>query len=137
MSYGDETRVRMTSIQIMENTHSLVHELVDAACVPPRTIWNMQPLHVVIVHLKTADVDVCLQVALELLPLASGISDIRVWTGAQLAPVVQVVLSSISITKPLQHEETRETLDMVDGPLEYLTDKSPQLESRERLHRDI
>ena len=90
----------------------------------------MQPLHVVIVHLKTADVDVCLQVALELLPLASDISDIRVWTGAQLAPVVQVVLSSISITKPLQHEETRETLDMVDGPLEYLTDKSPQLESR-------
>ena len=82
MSYGDETRVRMTSIQKMETTHSLVHELVDAACVPPRSIRNMQPLHVVIVHLKTADVDVRLQVAFELLPLAATIADLDLRTGA-------------------------------------------------------
>ena len=119
----------MTSIQLMENTYSLVHELVDATCVPPMTIWNMQPLHVVIVHLETANVDVRLQVALELLPLAPTMSDIGIRTCAQLAPIVQVVLSSVSITKPLQNQETRETLDMVDGSLEYLTDKSPQPES--------
>lgn len=90
----------MRSVQCMKGTHSLVlHKLVDTARVSPRTIRNMQRLHVVIVHLRATDVNVGLQVSREL--LAAAVVDLRVRASAQLASVGEVALPSIRVNKAL------------------------------------
>lgn len=108
----------MRSICVTKPIHCLVHKLVDATRIPSRTIWDMQRLHIVIVHLDATDIDVCLQVALEL--LAAAVIDVRVRPCAQLAPADEVALPGVRIHELLQHKKACEALNALNGPLEYL-----------------
>ena len=106
----------MRSVQCMKGTH----KLVDTARVSPRTIRNMQRLHVVVVHLQAANVDIRLQITLELL-LATSIVDVRIGAATQAATVRQVFLPGIVVRKPLKDNQPRKPFHALYRSFEYLT----------------